>query len=75
MTARANELSAERCDSILASFVKQGVLPGMGGRMADLNTGRCTLELPFDVAVAQQHGFFAGGASGTLADVAAATRQ
>lgn len=70
MSVPANELSAERRDSILASFARQGVLLGMGGRMADLNTGRCTLELPFSDAVSQQHGFFAGGAIGTLADVA-----
>ena len=65
-----SELSAERAASIEASFNRQGVLLGMGGRMASIDVGRCTLELPFGDAVAQQHGFFAGGAIGTLADVA-----
>jgi uncharacterized protein (TIGR00369 family) len=64
------ELSPERRGSIEASFNRQGVLLGMGGRMASIDVGRCTLELPFGDAVAQQHGFFAGGAIGTLADVA-----
>lgn len=70
MSVTDNELSAERRDNIVASFGKQGVLLGMGGRMASLDVGRCTLELPFGDAVGQQHGFFAGGAIGTLADVA-----
>lgn len=70
MSAEASALSAERRDGIVASFGRQGVLLGMGGQMASLGIGRCTLELPFGDAVAQQHGFFAGGAIGTLADVA-----
>ncbi len=70
MNGTSDALSAERRDSIFASFTRQGLLLGMGGRMADLDTGRCTLELPFGDTVAQQHGFFAGGAIGTLADVA-----
>lgn len=70
MSVALDELSAERRESVLASFARQGVLLGMGGRMAFLDTGRCTLELPFGDAVAQQHGFFAGGAIGTLADIA-----
>ncbi|MDJ0277157.1 PaaI family thioesterase [Sphingomonas sp. 2R-10] len=70
MSGNDKALTAERRDSIVASFGRQGVLLGMGGRMASLDMGRCTLELPFGDAVAQQHGFFAGGAIGTLADVA-----
>ncbi len=70
MSVVKNDLSAERRKSIVASFAKQGVLLGMGGRMASLDAGQCTLELPFGDAVAQQHGFFAGGAIGTLADIA-----
>lgn len=38
--------------------------------MVSVEAGRCTLELPFGEVVAQQHGFFAGGAIGTLADIA-----
>ncbi len=70
MTAATKSLSAERRETIAASFSRQGLLLRLGGRMVNLEAGRCTLELPFGEAVAQQHDFFAGGAIGTLADVA-----
>jgi uncharacterized protein (TIGR00369 family) len=35
-----------------------------------LAAGRCSIELPFNAKVAQQHGFFHGGAVGALADTA-----
>lgn len=52
------------------SFARQGFLIGMGARIAALGPGRCTIALPFSPAVAQQHGFFHGGAIGALADSA-----
>ncbi len=57
-------------DAIRASFVASGMMRAMGARIAELQTGVCAIELPFGDAVAQQHGFFHGGAIGTLADTA-----
>ncbi|NIJ17946.1 hypothetical protein [Sphingobium vermicomposti] len=69
MSGAPDALIAERQAAIVASFARQGVLLGMGGRLVSIEVGRWTLELPFGEAVAQQHGFFAGGAIGVLADV------
>lgn len=66
----SKHLSAERRDSIMASFARQGLLRRFSARLALLEPGHCRIELPFDDAVAQQHGFFHGGAVGTIADVA-----
>lgn len=63
-------LSAKKRREILASFERQGFLRSMGARIVDLAAGRCAIELPFGEVVAQQHGFFHGGAIGTLADTA-----
>ena len=67
---RTTPLSPARHQAILDSFGRQGFLAGMGARIAALSAGRCTIELPFDTAVSQQHGFYHGGAIGALADSA-----
>jgi uncharacterized protein (TIGR00369 family) len=64
------ELATERRQEILASFARQGFLTAMGVRVLVLTAGRCALEMPFGKVVAQQHGFFHGGAIGALADTA-----
>ncbi len=63
-------LEDERRQEILASFARQGFLTSMGAHIVALAAGRCMIEMPFSEAVAQQHGFFHGGAIGALADSA-----
>ena len=53
------------------SFARQAFLIGMGGSIAALAPGVCTLRLPFRPDLAQQHGFFHAGALATLGDTAA----
>ena len=65
-----NGVAQERSAAIAASFDRQGFLRAIGARLVHLAAGHCTIELPFSDAVSQQHGFFHGGAVGTLADVA-----
>lgn len=66
---RATFSDAQR-QLILASFARQGFLQGMHARIARLEAGHCSIEIPFSPAVSQQHGFFHGGAIGALADTA-----
>jgi len=54
-----------------ASFARQAFLATIGARMAALEPGRCTLEMPTRPDLAQQHGFVHAGATTTLADTAA----
>lgn len=54
-----------------ASFARQAFLVTIGARMAELEPGRCTLEMPSRPDLAQQHGFVHAGATTTLADTAA----
>ena len=64
------DLPEQKRREILASFGRQGFLRGLRAQVVALATGRCVIELPFDDAVSQQHGFFHGGALGALADTA-----
>jgi uncharacterized protein (TIGR00369 family) len=63
-------LSPAKEREVRESFERQGMLRALGAVMTDVRPGRCTLELPFSDAVAQQRGFFHGGAIGALADTA-----
>jgi uncharacterized protein (TIGR00369 family) len=71
MSSPETDLSREQRDRIVASFEQQGLMRTIAARFVCLEHGRCSIELPFSWAVSQQHGFFHGGAIGTLADVAA----
>lgn len=53
------------------SFASQGMMRTLQARLADLAPGYCAVELPYAAAVAQQQGFFHGGAIGAIGDVAA----
>ncbi len=52
------------------SFDAQGLMGHLGARLASVAPGACEIELPYSEDVSQQHGFFHGGAIGTIADVA-----
>ncbi len=52
------------------SFEAQGIMGHLGARLISVTPGACEVELPYSDAVSQQHGFFHGGAIGTIADSA-----
>lgn len=54
-----------------ASFARQAFLATIGARIAELEPGRCALEMPTRPDLCQQHGFVHAGATTTLADTAA----
>ncbi len=52
------------------SFDAQGLMEHIGARLTSVAPGACEIELPYSEEVSQQHGFFHGGAVGTIADSA-----
>ena len=52
------------------SFARQGLMGTLGARLVAVEPGFCAIEMPYAPAVAQQQGFFHGGAIGAIADVA-----
>jgi uncharacterized protein (TIGR00369 family) len=57
-------------ERVQASFLRQGLLLGLGVRLLRVEPGLCELALPYSDKVTQQQGGFHGGAIGALADVA-----
>ncbi|GAA4513587.1 hotdog fold thioesterase [Brevibacterium yomogidense] len=55
---------------IEASFGKQGLMTTMGAELGDVREGEVRIHLPMSPRVTQQHGFFHGGATSTIADSA-----
>lgn len=55
---------------IRASFAKQGAMRLLGAKIAELQPGNCTIELPFRDDLAQQHGYFHAGITSAIADSA-----
>lgn len=52
------------------SFDKQALMTTMGARMAEVAQGRVVIELPFNPALTQQHGFLHGGTVAAVLDSA-----
>lgn len=61
---------ADYADKVHMAFTRQGMMQAMGARIVALSPGRCSIELPYATAVAQQQAFFHGGAIGAVADTA-----
>lgn len=57
-------------DKVRQAFARQGMMQAMGAHIVSLTPGRCSIELPYAMAVAQQQAFFHGGAIGAVADTA-----
>ncbi len=55
---------------VTASFDRQPAMHSLGIRIADLKPGALTLEMPYDAALCQQHGFMHGGIITTALDSA-----
>ena len=57
-------------ERVRQSFARQGAMTLMGARLADISPGHCDIELTFRDDLTQQHGFFHGGVTSTIADSA-----
>lgn len=56
---------------VRSSFANQNLMHTMGGSIASIEAGRVVLEMPFNSAFTQQHGFLHAGAVTTMLDSAA----
>jgi uncharacterized protein (TIGR00369 family) len=52
------------------SFARQTIMALIGARLAEVEAGKVTIELPFRDDLCQQHGFFHAGVTSTIADSA-----
>ena len=52
------------------SFARQAIMQLLGAEMREVEAGRVLIALPFKPELTQQHGFFHGGATATIADSA-----
>jgi uncharacterized protein (TIGR00369 family) len=57
-------------DRVRDSFARQAAMALIGARLAAIEPGRCTIELPVRDDLTQQHGFVHGGIVGMIADSA-----
>jgi uncharacterized protein (TIGR00369 family) len=55
---------------VRASFGRQRLMQTLGVRLARVAAGECELEMPFDAAFAQQHGFLHAGTLTSVVDSA-----
>ncbi|MEO5663541.1 MAG: PaaI family thioesterase [Nocardioides sp.] len=55
---------------VAASFAKQGLMAHIGARLGQVSPGEVHIHLPMSPQVTQQHGYFHGGATTTIADSA-----
>ncbi len=55
---------------VRASFARQGVMGLIGARIARVEPGVVSIELPYRADLTQQHGFFHAGVTSTIADSA-----
>jgi len=53
------------------SFARQEFMRLVGGRLSDIEPGRCVVSLPMRAELTQQRGFLHGGVTAALADTAA----
>ena len=52
------------------SFARQGVMAHIGAELSAVEAGRVQIRLPYSERLSQQHGFFHGGITTTIADSA-----
>lgn len=55
---------------VRTSFQRQGVMAHIGARLSFVEPGRVRISLPYSDSLSQQHGFFHGGITTTIADSA-----
>jgi uncharacterized protein (TIGR00369 family) len=52
------------------SFSRQGLMRNLGARLAEVEPGAIEIRVPYREDLTQQHGYFHGGVSATIADTA-----
>ena len=57
-------------ERVSASFGRQGIMSLIGARLLRIEPGEVSIELPFRPDLSQQHSFFHGGVTSTIADSA-----
>lgn len=57
-------------ERIATSFAKQGLMAHIGARLGQVSPGEVHIHLPMSSQVTQQHGYFHGGVTTTIADSA-----
>lgn len=70
MTAEPTNSDAQTRARIETSFAKQGLMQTLGARFGHIEPRQVHIHLPMSERVTQQHGFFHGGATSTIADSA-----
>ena len=55
-------------EQVRASFGRQRFMGLLGAELVEVQPGFCEIRLPFRAELGQQHGYFHGGAIGTLSD-------
>lgn len=55
---------------VRGSFARQPIMDLLGARMSRVAPGEAEIELPYRTELTQQHGFFHGGVTSTIADSA-----
>jgi uncharacterized protein (TIGR00369 family) len=61
---------ANYAERVRDSFARQTIMALIGARLAEVEAGKVTIELPFRDDLCQQHGFFHAGVTSTIADSA-----
>jgi len=58
-------------NKVKASFDRQEFMKLINSRLVKIEPGFCEIEVPYNLNITQQHGFFHAGIVGTIADNAA----
>jgi uncharacterized protein (TIGR00369 family) len=69
MTAHA-ALDPEYAERVRESFTRQGLMRNLGARLVEVNPGMTEIRVGYREDLTQQHGYFHGGVSATIADTA-----
>lgn len=57
-------------DAVRSSFERQGLMAHLGAELVSVAPGNVSIEVPFRPEVTQQHGWFHGGVTTSIADSA-----
>jgi uncharacterized protein (TIGR00369 family) len=68
--SRFKPQNPEFVEETRASFARQGAMTHLGATLAHVEAGLVRIELPYREVLSQQHGFFHGGITATVADSA-----
>jgi len=67
---RHRPVARDWAQRVRASFARQAIMEHLGAELHTVEPGYCEIHLPFKPALAQQHGYFHGGAIGVIGDSA-----